>query len=197
VLEALVPVVERQVPLFTRANTEADIRGAIAFADRVNVRIVISGGAEAQMVAPLLNERHIPVILSATLTLPSRADLPHQASYAVAAALAQAGVKIAFSAGDGDDVENVRQLPYHAARSVAWGLPRDKALEALTIGAAEILGISDVVGSIEPGKVANLLLSRGDPLEVRTAIAQVIIAGHAVSLDNRQLALFERYSKRP
>jgi imidazolonepropionase-like amidohydrolase len=195
-LESLVPVVERRQPLVTRANTERDIRDAIAFGERTGVRIVISGGAEAQLAAPLLREKNIPVILGSVLTLPSRQDLPHQASYAVASELARAGVKFAFSAGDAEDVENVRQLPYHAARSVAWGLPRAQALRALTIDAAEILGIADQVGSIEPGKIANLVVSKGDPLEVRTTISHVIINGRDVSLDNKQLALYERYSRR-
>jgi imidazolonepropionase-like amidohydrolase len=195
-LESLIPVVERRQPLFTRANTERDIRDAVAFAERTGVRIVISGGAEAQLVAPLLREKSIPVILGSVLTLPSRPDLAHQASYAVAADLASAGVKFAFSAGDAEDVENVRQLPYHAARSVAWGLPRAQALRALTIDAAEILGVADRVGSIEPGKIANLVVSKGDPLEVRTTISHVIINGRDVSLDNKQLALYERYSRR-
>jgi imidazolonepropionase-like amidohydrolase len=195
-LESLVPIVERRQPLVTRANTERDIRDAVAFGDRTGVRIVISGAAEAQLVAPLLKEKNIPVILGSVLTLPSRQDLPHQSSYAIAAALARAGVMFAFSAGDAEDVENVRQLPYHAARSVAWGLPRAQALRALTIDAAEILGVSDRIGSIEPGKIANLVISRGDPLEVRTTISHVVINGRDVSLDNKQLALYERYSRR-
>jgi imidazolonepropionase-like amidohydrolase len=196
-LESLVPVVDRRQPLITRANTVRDIRDAVAFGERTGVRIVISGGAEAQLAAPLLKEKNIPVILGSVLTLPSRQDLPHQASYAVAAELARAGVKFAFSAGDAEDVENVRQLPYHAARSVAWGLPRTQALRALTIDAAEILGVADQIGSIEAGKIANLVVSKGDPLEVRTTISHVVINGRDVSLDNKQLALYERYSRRP
>ena len=197
VLEALLPVVSRRVPLFTRANTERDIRDAVAFADRVNVRLVISGGAEAQMVAPLLHDRQIPVILGSVLSLPSREDLPHQASYAAAGELVNAGVTIAFAAGDSDEVQNVRLLPYHAARSIAWGLPRDAALKALTIDAARILGIADEVGSLEIGKIANIIVSQGDPLDARTTIAHVIVAGHDVDLETRQRALFERYMRRP
>jgi len=195
-LESLVPIVDRRQPLITRANTERDIRDAVAFGERTGVRIVISGGAEAQLAAPLLREKNVAVILGSILTLPSRQDLPHQASYAVASELARAGVKFAFSAGDAEDVENVRQLPYHAARSVAWGLPRAQALRALTIDAAEILGVADQIGSIEPGKIANLVVSQGDPLEVRTTISHVVINGRDVSLDNKQLALYERYSRR-
>ena len=193
-LEALVPVVEKRIPLITRATTEADIRDAVAFGDRVNVRIVISGGLEAPLVAPLLKEKNIPVILGPILTLPSREDLPHEASYAAAGELAKAGVKFAFATGDAD---NARQLPYHAAGSVAWGLSRDQALRALTIDAAEILGVGDVLGSIEPGKIANLVVSKGDPLEVRTVFTHVLVAGHDVGLDSKQIALYERYSKRP
>ena len=92
---------------------------------------------------------------------------------------------------------NARQLPYHAAQSVAWGLARDEAIKALTLNAAEILGVADRIGSIEPGKIANLIVAGGDPLEVRTPITHVVIAGRDVPLDNKHLALYERYMKRP
>jgi imidazolonepropionase-like amidohydrolase len=192
-LESLVPVVEKRQPLFTSANTEREIRDAVAYADRVGVRIIISGGSEASMVAGLLKEKNIPVILADVLSLPTRDDLPHQARYAAAGELVRAGVKLAFAV---PSTTNARQLPYHAAQSVAWGLPRDEAIKALTINAAEILGVADRIGSIEPGKVANLIVAKGDPLEVRTAITHVIIAGRDVPLDNKHLALYERYSKR-
>ena len=84
-------------------------------------------------------------------------------------------MKFAFSTGDNT---NVRLLPYHAAMSVAWGLDRDEAIKALTINAAEILGVADRVGSLEPGKDANLFIAKGDPLEIRTQVTHVIIAGH-------------------
>jgi imidazolonepropionase-like amidohydrolase len=193
-LEALVPVVEKRVPLVTRVANEHEIRDAIAFADRASVRIVIAApAAEAAVAAALLKDKNIPVILLDVLSLPTRQDLPHQASYAAAGELVKAGVKIAFAV---PSETNARQLPYHAAESVAWGLPRDEALKALTINSAEILGVADRVGSIEPGKIANLIVTKGDPLEVRTPFTHVIIAGRDVPLDNSQLALYERYSKR-
>src|SRR5262249_20543942 len=164
-LEALVPVVEKRQPLVTRADSEQDIRDAVAFADRVGVRIVISGGLEAPMVAPLLKEKNIPVVLGPVFTLPTRADLSHSSTYAVAGELAKAGIICGFATGDAD---NPRQLPYDAAESIAWGLSRDEALKALTINAAEILGVADRIGSLEPGKIGNLFVSKGDPLEVRT-----------------------------
>jgi imidazolonepropionase-like amidohydrolase len=193
VLESLVPVVERRVPLITQAGNERSIRDAVAFADRVGVRMVIAAGPEAAMVAPLLKEKSIPVILTNVLDLPSREDLPHQASYAAAGELAKAGVTFTFAV---TNETNVRLLPYHAAMSVAWGLSREDALKALTMNAAQILGVSDRIGSLEKGKIANLFVAKGDPLEVRTPITHVVIAGRNVPLDNKHLALYERYMKR-
>jgi len=192
-LEALVPIVERRQPLFTAANREQDIRDAVAFADRVKVRIVLTGGLEAGLVAPLLKEKNIPVILGPVLTLPTREDMFHAATYQLAGELAKAGVKIAFATGDN---ANVRQVPYNAAQSVAWGLSREDALMALTINAAEILGVADRLGSIEPGKAANLIVASGDPLEVKTPITAVIINGRNVDMDNKHLALYERFLTR-
>jgi imidazolonepropionase-like amidohydrolase len=197
ILEALVPVVERRQPFFVRADRESDIRDAIGFADRTKVRIVIVGGLEAPWVASLLKEKGIPVVLGPVLTLPTREDVSHAATYQAAGELVRAGVKIAFTAGGVGDAANVRQLPYNAAESVAWGLPRDEAVRALTINAAEILGVADQIGSLEPGKMANLFIANGDPLEVRTDVTRVIINGRDVSLMNRQLALYQRYMARP
>jgi imidazolonepropionase-like amidohydrolase len=194
-LEALVPIVEKRQPLITRVATEQELRDAVAFAERVGVRLVIAApGAEAAAAAPLLKEKNAPVIVLQVLSLPTRTDLPHQASYAAPAELVKAGIKIAFAV---PSETNARQLPYHAAQAVGWGLPREEALKALTINPAEMLGVADRIGSIEPGKIGNLIVSRGDPLEVRTQLAHVIIAGRDVPLDNRHLALYQRYSKRP
>ena len=193
VLDALVPVVERRIPLVTSAAREQDIRDAVAFAEKVGVKIVIATGAEAAFAAPLLKEKNVPVILTGILALPTREDSFHAASYQAAGELAKAGVKFAFATGDN---ANVRQVPYLAAMSVAWGLSRDEALKALTINAAEILGVGDRLGSIEPGKMANLVVAKGDPLEVRTAITNIIINGQDVGPDNKHLALYERYLTR-
>ena len=192
-LEALVPVVQRRLPLLTAVNREQDIRDAVAFADRANVNIVIAGGAEASYVAPLLKERGIPVILSERLALPAREDDFHASSYQLAGELVKAGIKVAFSTGDST---NVRLLPYNAAISVAWGMAREDALKALTIHAAEILGISDRLGSLEPGKDANFFIARGDPLEIRTEVTHVFVAGNDVGLGNKHQSLYEKYINR-
>jgi imidazolonepropionase-like amidohydrolase len=194
VLEALLPVLDKKAPLYVSAAREADIRDTVAFADRLKVNIVLTGAMEAPLVAPLLKEKNIPVILGPILIPPSREDMFHAASYQAAGELAQAGIKFAFATGDSS---NVRLVNYNAAMSVAWGLPHDAAIKALTLDAAEILGVGDRMGSIEVGKDANLLVAKGDPLEIRTTISHVVIAGKNVDLDNKHQALFERFMARP
>jgi imidazolonepropionase-like amidohydrolase len=193
-LEALVPIVERRQPLFVQANEESQIRDAIAFADRTGVRIVITGGLEAPVVAPQLREKNIAVLLGSILTLPTREDFHHAAAYKAAGELAEAGVKFGLATGS---YQNVRLLPYEAAMSVAWGLPRDKALRAITIETAEILGVADQLGSIEPGKLANLAIWQGDPLELRTPVPRVFVAGRDVGPISKHTELYERFSSRP
>jgi imidazolonepropionase-like amidohydrolase len=193
VLDALVPIVEGRLPLFTRVDAEADIRDAVAFADRVGVKIVISGGQEAAHVAPLLASKHIPVIYGPVQALPRREDVSHAAPLQAPGLLVRAGVKIAFATGDAN---NARLLPYHAAQAVAWGLSPDDAIKALTVNAAEILGVADRLGSIEVGKQANLVIVTGDPLEIRTDVTHVIIAGRDVDLENKHHALYVRYKAR-
>jgi imidazolonepropionase-like amidohydrolase len=193
VLEALVPVVEGRLPLVTNVSREIDIRDAVAFADREKVKIVIAGGSEANLVAPLLKEKNIPVIVGTVLTPPGREDAFHAASYQLAGELAKAGVKIAFATSD---AAYARNLPFHAAMSVAWGLDRDEALKGLTINAAEILGVADRVGSLEAGKDANLFIASGDPLEARTQVTHVVIEGRDVGIDNKHLALYQKYMGR-
>jgi imidazolonepropionase-like amidohydrolase len=166
----------------------------VAFAEREAIRIVISGGLDAPAVAARLAERNVPVILGPVLTLPEREDDFHAATYQAAGILARAGVKIAFATGSHT---NVRLLPYHAAQSVAWGLPREEAIRALTINAAEILGVADRLGSLDPGKAADLVVVRGDPLEVRSEVTAVVIGGRPIDLDDRHRALYRRYLARP
>jgi imidazolonepropionase-like amidohydrolase len=193
-LDALVPVVDGRSRLFVQANNESDIKDAVAFADRTGVRIVITGGLESPLVASLLKERDIPVVLGSILTTPTRPDFHHAATYRAAGELAQAGVTFAFGSGG---YEDIRTLPYEAAISVAWGLDRERAIRALTIDAADILGVADRIGSLDVGKLANLVIWTGDPLEIRTPLPRVLIVGREVGPDNKHLMLYEKFSNRP
>ena len=193
-LAAMVPIAERRQPLFVTANSEGDIREAVAFADRANIRIVITGGLESPLAAPLLKEKSIPVILGSVLTMPAREDAHHAATYRAAGELAQAGITFAFGTGG---AANNRLLPYEAAISVAWGLDRNRALRAITLDAATILGVADRVGSLEPGKLANLFIATGDPMEMTTQFTHIFINGRNVGLKSKHTELYERFMSRP
>jgi imidazolonepropionase-like amidohydrolase len=193
-LAALVPIADLKQPMFVAANNESDIREAVAFADRAGIRIVITGGLESPLAAPLLKEKNIPVILGSVLTMPAREDAHHAATYKAAGELAQAGVTFAFGTGG---AANNRLIPYEAAISVAWGLDRDRALRAITLDAATILGVADRVGSLEPGKIANLFIATGDPMEMKTQFTHVFINGRSVGLKSKHTELYERFSSRP
>ena len=192
-LEPFLPVLDRRQALYVTANTEQNIRDVVAWAERQGVRIVLQSGADVQRVAGLLEQHDVPVILTSILSLPPREDEFHAYPYQTPGVLAKAGVPFAFSSGG---FQFSRDVPFQAGRAVAWGLSRDDAIKALTLDAARILGVDSQVGSIEAGKVANLVVITGDPLEVRSQIRHVVIAGRDVSLDNSHVALFKKYMAR-
>ena len=193
-LEALIPVVRGQMPVMINVNLERDIKNALAFVSEMKLKAIISGGAEAYRVADQLKARNIPVIVGPVLRMPVREDDPYDAAFANAGLLSKAGVKIAFQTNDS---AYSRNLPYHAGMAAAFGLPKEEALKAVTIYPAEIFGIADRVGSIEQGKIANLIVTDGDPLEIRTQIKHVFINGRDIPLTSRHTELYEKYKARP
>lgn len=193
-LEGLLPVVEKRAKLYTRVGSHLDFDDAIAFARKEDVDIVIiTSPFAAAMGVRTLQGSGVPVILTEVQSTPQSDDVSHNYNYAAADVLADAGVKFAFSTGE---YANVRLLPYQAAQSVAWGLSKDDALKALTINAAEILGVGAAVGSLEEGKIANLFIADGDPLEVKTNVTNVIINGRDVGLENKHWLLWQRFMGR-
>ena len=192
-LEPFLPVLDRRQALFVDREHRAGIRDAVAWAEKQSVRIVLQSGADVQRVAGLLKQHDVPVILSSILSLPPREDEFHAYPYQTPGVLAKAGVPFAFSSGG---FQFSRNVPFQAGRAVAWGLSHDDAIKALTLDAARILGVDSQVGSIEAGKVANLVVISGDPLEIRSQIQHVIIAGRDVPLDNSQVELFKKYMAR-
>jgi imidazolonepropionase-like amidohydrolase len=193
-LDALVPVTRGELPVLVFANKARDIRNAVEFCDKQKLKMILAGGSEAYQVKDLLRSKSIPVILGPTLTLPREEDDPYDRLLTQPAELATAGVKFAFGSFDNSFA---RRLGQQAANAVAYGLPYDEALKAVTLYPAQIFGLADQVGSLESGKIANVIVTNGDPLELTTEVRYLFIKGQLTSLDNKHRALYEKYLKRP
>ena len=192
--EAMIPVLEGKVPVAVTAAKERTIHDAVAFAEKEHIRIVILAPRELGKEGPELKAKKIPVIMGRTESLPENEDAPYDSGESLPSEFYKAGVKIAFGTFSN---QFSRNLPYSAARAVAYGLPYEEALKAVTINAAEIWGVGDKTGSIEKGKWADLMLTTGDPLEVATQIKAVYIQGKEVDLSNKQTRLYQKYLNRP
>ena len=192
--EAMLPVLDGKVPLAIMAARATMIHDAIQFGDKQRVKIVIMEPRELGKAAAELKEKNIPVILGKPLSLPEYEDDPYDSSYTLPAEAYKAGVKFAFGSFEN---QFVRNLPYQAAAAVAFGLPNDEALKALTINPAQIWGVADQIGSVEKGKWADLIVADGDPLEIQTGIKHIYIKGKEVELETRQRQMYDKYLNRP
>jgi imidazolonepropionase-like amidohydrolase len=193
-LEALVPVVERKLPMLVIADEARDIRNAVDFCTKQNLRMILGSGAEAWKVKELLKEKKIPVVLGPTNRLPEQEDTPYDKPYTEPSELFAAGIPIAFSSFG---TAFSRRLPQYAGTAVAYGLPHDEALKAVILNAAQIFGLADQLGTLEPGKLANVIVTNGDPLELQTQVRFLFIKGKLTSTDNKHRELYEQYRKRP
>lgn len=193
-LEALIPVIKGELPVLMVANREREIRGAIELAEKFQLKLIISGADDAVKVASLLKEKNIPVIIGPVTELPRGEDEPYDSVFAQAAELYKAGVKFAFQT---NDAAYVRNLPYQAGTAAAFGLPKEEALKAVTIYPAQIFGVDHLIGSIEVGKIANLIVTDGDPLEFRTNVKHMFINGQHVDLSSKHTKLYDKFSNRP
>ncbi|MFN2491520.1 MAG: amidohydrolase family protein [Pyrinomonadaceae bacterium] len=193
-LAALVPYARGERPVIFRAERERDIRGAISFAEEMKLKPIIIGASEGSKIAGFLNEHNVPVILDGVLNLPLREDDAYDSLYENAAKLQAAGVKFCISTGDSG--AHVRDLPFQAGMAAAFGLPRIEALKSVTLYPAQIMGVADRVGSIEQGKIANLVIADGDMLEPRTTIRYLFINGRQIPLVSRHTMLNEVFKDR-
>jgi imidazolonepropionase-like amidohydrolase len=193
-LAPLVPYVRGQRPVIFRADREREIRDAVRFAEEMKLKPIILGGTEAWKVASLLKEKNVPVIVDHVLSLPAREDDPYDLNYESPSRLHAAGVRFAITSGDTG--ANARDTPYHAGMAAAYGLPRAEALRSVTLYPAQIMGVGDQMGSIEVGKVANLVIADGDILEARTQIRDLFINGRRVPLVSRHTELYEMFRNR-
>jgi imidazolonepropionase-like amidohydrolase len=191
-LEALLPVLRGQLLLVVRANRRSDIESALRLARDYRLRTAIAEGAEAWTVASQLARANVPVLLVPLTNIPTYDALGPR--YENAAQLAQAGVKVAIIAGDDFTSPNLKQ---QAGNAVSYGMSWDQALRAVTLTPAEVYGVADRYGSLEVGKVANVVVWSGDPFEFSTAVEHVFIRGREVPLTSRQTELLERYRTLP
>ncbi len=188
-LKALGPVVRGDQLLMVAVNEASDIRSLIKFKNEYGLDVAISGGAEAWKVADELAAAGVAVVLDPMENLPSQHERLG-ATLENAAILHKAGVRIAFSA---PGTHNLRLLPQSAGNAVANGLPHAAALVALTRAPAEMFGLSNALGTLESGKVADVVVWNGDPLEVSSRPVTVLINGEIASLENRQTIMRDRY----
>jgi imidazolonepropionase-like amidohydrolase len=191
--EALVPVLRGDLPVWIRADSLLEIEAAVSWVGKHRLRAVLVGGSDAGYCADLLRERGIPVVVTSVLSLPDRRDADFDEAFTLPLRLHRAGVKFCIASGS---ASGVRNLPYHAAKAAAYGLPRDEALKAITLYPAQILGVADRVGSLEKGKDATLMVTDGDPLEITTRVSELFIQGRRVDLANKHQRLFDKYRQR-
>jgi len=190
--ESVKGLFEKKQKLFVHADQVKQMLIAIDFAKEFGFDVVIVGGSESWQIAELLKKNNIAVVLNQQHALPSTEDDDVDQPYKTPAMLQKAGVL--FALNDDHEESRYRNLAFNAGTAAAYGLTKEQALQAITLNAATILGVADRTGSIEAGKDANIIISEGDVLDMRTSIIRMaFIQGRKVSLDNKQSQLYERY----
>jgi imidazolonepropionase-like amidohydrolase len=195
VLESMLPALRGQMPVIFPADRANDIRDAVNFAEEVHLKPIIMGGEQAPAVAAFLKDHKVPVVVTSVMHLPSREDDPYDINYSTPAKLAAAGVTFAISTGDKGS--EVRTLPYNAGMAAAHGLSKTDALKSVTLWPAQIFGVGDRMGSIEVGKMANVVVTTGDLLEAKTDTKYLFIDGRNVPLDTKHTQLNAQFKDRP
>jgi imidazolonepropionase-like amidohydrolase len=188
-LEALLPYLQGKKPVVIGVHESADVETVMKLAKEFNLKVVLNPVNHSQEILDEIASWKVPVIVGPIYDAP-KANERYDSVYSLPAELAKRGVKIAFASYR---VEHNRNLPYSAGYAVAYGLPYEEALKALTINPAEIWGVADQLGSLEVGKTANVVIANGDPLDVKTDVKQVFIRGHQVPMENRQTRLRDQY----
>ena len=194
VFEAMLPYVRGEKPIVFTAERERDIKAVAKFVADTKIKGIIVGGQEAWKAADDLKKNNIPVIFTHIYSLPVRDDDPYDYLFEGPAKLQAAGVK--FAVASGDQGAEARDLPYHAGLAGAYGLPKDEALKAVTLYPAQILGVADRLGSIEVGKMANVVVTDGDLLDPRTNVKYMFINGRLIPLTSRHTDFFDSFKDR-
>jgi imidazolonepropionase-like amidohydrolase len=187
--EALIPYLKGEKPVVLGAYDGHDVETAMAFAQEFHLKVVLSHVTQANDVLDKIASYHVPVIVGPIYDLP-QANERYDAVYSVPGELAKRGVKVILASYN---VSNSRNLPYSAGFAVAYGLPYDEAMKSITLNPAEAFGMGDKLGSLDAGKIANVVIADGDPLDVRTSVKQVYINGVAIPMETRQTHLRDEY----
>lgn len=191
-LEAVRGLFDKKQKLYIHGDQVKQMLIAIDFVKEFGFDVVIIGGSESFQIADLLKANNIAVVLNGQHELPATEDDDVDQPYKTPAALQKAGVL--FALNDGSASARYRNLSYNAGTAVAYGLTKEQALTAITLNAAKVLGIDDRAGSLEAGKDANIVISEGDLLDMKSStISHMFIQGREISLDNKQRQLYERY----
>jgi imidazolonepropionase-like amidohydrolase len=195
-LQAMLPVIRGQQTLLIEVNAQKDIQAALKWVKEKRIKkAVFTGVSEGWRVADEIAKANIPVITGPVIALPTRDYDRYDQAYANAGMMKKAGVKVAIRSQE-EGNSNYRNLPYHAGFAVAYGMDKEDALKAITIIPAEILGVSDRLGSLEVGKNATLFVTDGDPMETKTQVKYVFIDGWQIPMVTRQTLLYDEFLKR-
>jgi imidazolonepropionase-like amidohydrolase len=189
-LEALLPYLQGKKPIVLAAEEPSDLETAVGLARQFNLKFVLNHVSHSQPVLDYVASLKVPVIVGPIYESPKNYER-YDAVYKLPGELYKRGVKIAFASYD---AHAVRNLPYAAGYATAFGLPHDEALKAITLNPAEIWGVADQLGSLDVGKTANVVVADGDPLDVKTDVKRIFIAGRQVPMTSRQTVLRDRYS---
>jgi imidazolonepropionase-like amidohydrolase len=195
-LEAMRPVLAGKMPIMVAAEDQKSIQAAVDFAVENKLKLIIYGGYDAEACAELLKKHDVPVIVGGVYRVGTRESDPYDIAYTLPERLRAASVKFCIAGSARFEASNVRNLPYHAATAVAYGLPVDEGLRSITLSAAEILGIADKVGSLDVGKHATLFVSTGNPLETESQVEAAWIGGRKVDLTSKHTRLNEKYKEK-
>ena len=190
--EGVRPLFEKKQKLFIHCDQVKQMLIAVDFVKEFGIDVVIVGGSDSWQIADLLKANNIAVVLGREFNLPTSEDDDIDQSFKTPYMLQKAGVL--FALNDDHDEARYRNLSFNAGQAVAYGLTKEEALQAITLNAAKILGIDGITGSIEAGKDANIVVSDGDIMDMKSSIiTDVFIQGWKVSLENKQTQLYERY----
>ncbi len=196
-LESMIPFVVYKEPIHVKANDIRQIEAAINWSNEQDLNIVIVGGRDSWVNPKILVENNVPVILLGVQVTPRRRFEPIHMPYKLPALLHESGVHFCISLDPGYPMDgHVRTLPDEAMRATSWGLSKEQALRSITLSAAEILGVDDKIGSLEPGKDATFFIAESEPLTQITNPIKAFIQGRELDLSDRQKDLWEKYKEK-